>query len=445
MTNLILSRFVTIAGLLKVAELLKVKGLVEEEREKLLGTKDHRPSSSAGAAAAAAAAAAVDDHDREHRPRSSSASSSTKVNGDSASTTSPPSTSAASGPGGMVRPFIYTPPAGGAGPQFPMWPLPGIFPGAHNLFNRGGDLERAAAAASSAAPSSSTGEGGSSAADKEGDSPVTGKEAPGSGPSAAKRKKTASGSNGSSSSKESGLGSLPPIIPGAAALPLPLGDRKLDQDDRIHSAGADGEGKDSNGPLPSPGSLDKAGAAAAAAAAAAAGAGIANYVPNQRLEWKRYKQYTRNDIMAAIEEVRKGMSALQASRKYGVPSRTLYDKVKKMGITTGRQMQRKSLPQYPASFPSLGGVSTLRFYPRFSPSIPTITFNLLTVVCYVRSFVHAGNRGVGGAVKQLLHGGDIAQNSFIFADKTPVVCRAGRRDTLKPSSRRGPLAAAAAR
>ena len=34
--------------------------------------------------------------------------------------------------------------------------------------------------------------------------------------------------------------------------------------------------------------------------------GIAGYVPTQRLEWKRYKQYTRNDIMAAIEEVKKG-------------------------------------------------------------------------------------------------------------------------------------------
>ena len=33
---------------------------------------------------------------------------------------------------------------------------------------------------------------------------------------------------------------------------------------------------------------------------------LANYVPNQRLEWKRYKQYTRNDIMAAIEEVKSG-------------------------------------------------------------------------------------------------------------------------------------------
>ena len=52
-----------------------------------------------------------------------------------------------------------------------------------------------------------------------------------------------------------------------------------------------------------------------------------------------------------------GMSALQASRKYGVPSRTLYDKVKKMGITTGRQVQRKSLPNYPSQFPGLSGVS----------------------------------------------------------------------------------------
>ena len=34
--------------------------------------------------------------------------------------------------------------------------------------------------------------------------------------------------------------------------------------------------------------------------------GIANYVPSQRLEWKRYKQYTRNDIMSAIEEVKSG-------------------------------------------------------------------------------------------------------------------------------------------
>ncbi|CAG9090604.1 hypothetical protein JYU34_009417 [Plutella xylostella] len=68
---------------------------------------------------------------------------------------------------------------------------------------------------------------------------------------------------------------------------------------------------------------------------------LASYVaPQQKPEWKRYKQYTRSDIMSAIECVRNGMSALQASRKYGVPSRTLYDKVKKLGITTSRPMSR---------------------------------------------------------------------------------------------------------
>lgn len=57
-------------------------------------------------------------------------------------------------------------------------------------------------------------------------------------------------------------------------------------------------------------------------------------------EWKRYKQYTRNDILQAIECVRSGMSALQAARQFKVPSRTLYDKVKKLGITAGRPMNR---------------------------------------------------------------------------------------------------------
>lgn len=63
----------------------------------------------------------------------------------------------------------------------------------------------------------------------------------------------------------------------------------------------------------------------------------------QKPEWKRYKQYTRNDIMSAIDCVRNGMSALQASRKFGVPSRTLYDKVKKLGITTGTPRNRSSV------------------------------------------------------------------------------------------------------
>lgn len=50
------------------------------------------------------------------------------------------------------------------------------------------------------------------------------------------------------------------------------------------------------------------------------------------------------------------MSALQASRQFKVPSRTLYDKVKKLGITQGRPMNRtmKRSPSNngsPAAFP----------------------------------------------------------------------------------------------
>lgn len=81
------------------------------------------------------------------------------------------------------------------------------------------------------------------------------------------------------------------------------------------------------------------------------GGGIATYVPQQKPEWKRYKQYTRNDILSAIEAVRSGMSALQAARKYGVPSRTLYDKVKKLGITTSRPFKRGNNGGNTPSFP----------------------------------------------------------------------------------------------
>ena len=51
---------------------------------------------------------------------------------------------------------------------------------------------------------------------------------------------------------------------------------------------------------------------------------------SNRTSKKRYKQYTRGDLMAAVEEVRNGMSALEASKMYRVPSRTLYGKLQKM-------------------------------------------------------------------------------------------------------------------
>jgi len=52
---------------------------------------------------------------------------------------------------------------------------------------------------------------------------------------------------------------------------------------------------------------------------------------NQIRSCRTYRNYKGKDLLNAIEEVRIGnMSAHQASRKYGVPSRTLYDKVKKL-------------------------------------------------------------------------------------------------------------------
>ena len=55
-----------------------------------------------------------------------------------------------------------------------------------------------------------------------------------------------------------------------------------------------------------------------------------SYFPQLRIS-RSYRNYRGKDLLDAIEEVRIGnMSAHQASRKYGVPSRTLYDKVKKL-------------------------------------------------------------------------------------------------------------------
>ena len=56
-----------------------------------------------------------------------------------------------------------------------------------------------------------------------------------------------------------------------------------------------------------------------------------------------YKQYTSSDLLAALEEVKKGKSALQVSKHFNIPSRTLYDKARKMGITNQRHLASKSL------------------------------------------------------------------------------------------------------
>ncbi|XP_055836785.1 broad-complex core protein [Episyrphus balteatus] len=96
----------------------------------------------------------------------------------------------------------------------------------------------------------------------------------------------------------------------------------------------------------------------------------------QKPEWKRYKQYTRSDILQAIECVRSGMSALQASRKFGVPSRTLYDKVKKLGITTGRPMNR-TIKRSPNGSGGSGAAYTYHHsYGQSEPLLPSIHDNV---------------------------------------------------------------------
>ncbi|KAK2716348.1 uncharacterized protein LOC136043002 [Artemia franciscana] len=55
-----------------------------------------------------------------------------------------------------------------------------------------------------------------------------------------------------------------------------------------------------------------------------------------RTELKRYRQYTIDDISRAVDAIRNGMTIARASQAFKVPSRTLYDKVKKLGIPTRR-------------------------------------------------------------------------------------------------------------
>ena len=58
---------------------------------------------------------------------------------------------------------------------------------------------------------------------------------------------------------------------------------------------------------------------------------VEDLVHQGRKRKQEYRKYRRRDLLNAIEEVRNGsMTAHTASRKYGVPSRTVYDKVKKI-------------------------------------------------------------------------------------------------------------------
>ena len=65
--------------------------------------------------------------------------------------------------------------------------------------------------------------------------------------------------------------------------------------------------------------------------------------PKKKPHITAYKQYTRDDILAVLEEVKKVKSALQVSKQINIPARTLYYRAKKMGIALTRNMRTKSL------------------------------------------------------------------------------------------------------
>ena len=233
-------------ALLRVAEMLRIKGMTEEN------TKSH-PALPIGGRKDSQASAASQPL-RCSSPGSASSAPPNSIvppNGDSASATAsivmPPASKTPTSippPHGAIPPNFrrfLTPPGGSSSSPFPMWPLPGLFPGAHNLFGHRHDERKELS------------------------------------PGARDRSKM---SSGSSSDKEM---HLPPLIPRTEAA-----------EDRERETGSNSSFDKDSEQYSEKMKLD----------------GIAGYVPAQRLEWKRYKQYTRNDIMAAIEEVKKGKNGM---------------------------------------------------------------------------------------------------------------------------------------
>ena len=246
-------------ALLRVAELLRVKGMIEENKEAKLEGESEKKEVRQGSTDSAPPNSVVPPTSSNGHTTSSAPLS-----------PHPPTSRPLVPPPGAIppnfRPFL-TPPGSTSTPPFPMWPLPGLLPGAYNLFNQ---------------------------RDRKDLSP---------GPK--DRHKMASGS---SSDKDL---PLPPLIPR---------EQGEEREGGAKSAGLNGDGnEDDRTPFPhdprNPYNNDKSPNSQQQYAGGAGGhgnngnmklEGIAGYVPAQRLEWKRYKQYTRNDIMAAIEEVKTG-------------------------------------------------------------------------------------------------------------------------------------------
>ena len=237
-------------GLLKVAELLRVKGLVEGEGDKLLNAnfgKNGRPPVSTALNEPPTSSSKLNGGDRDMPASFGSSGSSDRrsisENRNERENRERERDNNANSKSDM-RPFPFSHAQAAGNMPMPMFPLPGMFP---NLLG-----------ARDQVPPRMPGGSREEENDREG-SPSP----PGSG---GKRRKVASGSGGSCSSKESGP--LGHADQRAIALDLARERQERDSDKGLH-ANMD---KD-DGLMGLPPGLDKS--------------GIANYVPSQRLEWKR--------------------------------------------------------------------------------------------------------------------------------------------------------------
>lgn len=118
------------------------------------------------------------------------------------------------------------------------------------------------------------------------------------------------------------------------------------------------------------------------------------------------------------------MSALQASRQFKVPSRTLYDKVKKMGIVGARPMNRaiKRSPSNngsPASFPyGISGTrSPLAHQLEGQSHIPTLADaeNGGEMEQRERDLLHMAMMDPNLLLKAISGGGDLASRAAALA------------------------------
>lgn len=81
-------------------------------------------------------------------------------------------------------------------------------------------------------------------------------------------------------------------------------------------------------------------------------------IKQEKPEWKRYKKYTSSDMIAAIDCVETtGISASKASKQFGVPCRTLYDKVQKRKSAMNRSNGNITRPPKKSSGGSSNGGS----------------------------------------------------------------------------------------